>query len=56
LKQLQLIQILRINALRPADTELDDANTLRVNRNTAVAKREQTASGIAQIAFELRQT
>jgi hypothetical protein len=56
LKQLQLIQILRINAFKPADAELDDAKPLRVNRNEPVAGHEQTASGIAETAFELRQT
>jgi hypothetical protein len=51
-----LIQILGINASKPADAELDDAKTLRVNRDRAGAGHEQTASGIAEIAFELRQT
>jgi len=56
LKQLQLIQILRINASMPADPELDDAKTLRVNRDRAGAGYEQTVSGIAETAFALRQT
>jgi hypothetical protein len=51
-----LIQILRINAAKPADAELDAAKTLRVNLDRADAGHQQTASGIANIAFELRQT
>jgi hypothetical protein len=56
LKQLELIQILRINVSGPANAELDDAKTPRVNRSRAGAAGERTASGIVETAFEPRQT
>jgi hypothetical protein len=45
LKQLQLIQILRINARKPAAAELAEANAGRINASCADARGETAASG-----------
>jgi hypothetical protein len=51
LKQLQLIQILRINAREPAVAELAAANVRRVNACCAGARRETAASDDPDGAF-----
>jgi hypothetical protein len=45
LKQLQLIQILRVNAPKPVDAELAAANACRVNASCAGAGCENAPSG-----------
>jgi len=51
LKELQLIQILRINARRPVNASRDEAKAQRVNPNAVDAKRLKAVSGNADTAF-----